>query len=421
MPSNTENPLNNFTIQNPPTDSSVNVDEMKKMLLADPDLAETLAESVGIPPELLSLYRRHPRSVGEATDHILSRIPGVSPNMVRAYKRARETNPFFIWIYKTLYYTAIVALVVLINCNILFIIQNATKRDIIDKWFPSDIKTLPYGTDDNYPHHDPEKNNNLPALSRFGNWITRNAIAPGSDPLPVGGKLPEGGELGFPYNKYHHADDQIKGSSMHGLANFFIIAMAETSTKANEFNKQIFSALNIEKDHPDGVKYANTFLFCFGILLLLLVPLNLVYTTCSLFVNQFSELFQIKNGSVIFLLLLFLLVGAIVWVGIYSIYNTVIFAFKLMFYPLLKGHRADLIEIFNTHKKLVKHIVGLAAIIALWQSPFNQEYKLFVKLVPTLLHAYIVIIGLVEFFNGPKAVVPGVVAVPVAVTNHLIT
>ena len=163
-----------------------NLNAEQKALIVKPEFNDTLMGSVGISSDVANVFKepgflnsdKVNRLVQNKSDSIVSSIPGVTPNMMVSLKKIRETNPFFIWIYKSIYYILILFIIILINCNILFIIQNSTK-DIIDKWFPSDGKEYPYknesnidpGDDEGKPDCDSEDKKDCPAFARLGKFV----------------------------------------------------------------------------------------------------------------------------------------------------------------------------------------------------------------------------------------------------------
>ena len=312
---------------------------------------------------------------------------GVTPNMVASLKIASETNPFLIWIYTTLYYIVIICIVVLINCNIFFLIRHASDEKLMNLWFPTKCNEYPFGTGSNptcplQPESvaesvaalAPKLDNKKEKRYWFSNLIYKDTINPD-----------------FPYDRYHKAG--FSGVSTHKeITNWFVLALSDTNIYKNEFNRTCLKRLESVADNT----FFEYLIFCFGIILLLLIPINLVITGGKLLFNQITGFFDLSLFSML-LTIIFLPLSTLAWIGLYTMYSQIILAIKLMFYPLLMGQWTELYEIFNTHKNLMVNIIGLAAIIALWQTPFNPDYSFIVKLVPTLLHIFFIIVKAVEY------------------------
>ena len=320
---------------------------------------------------------------------------GVTPNMVASLKIASETNPFLIWIYTTLYYIVIICIVVLINCNIFFLIRHASDEKLMNLWFPTKCNEYPFGTGSNptCPLQPESVAESVAALAPkldtvfindnkkekrywFSNLIYKDTINPD-----------------FPYDRYHKAG--FSGVSTHKeITNWFVLALSDTNIYKNEFNRTCLKRLESVADNT----FFEYLIFCFGIILLLLIPINLVITGGKLLFNQITGFFDLSLFSML-LTIIFLPLSTLAWIGLYTMYSQIILAIKLMFYPLLMGQWTELYEIFNTHKNLMVNIIGLAAIIALWQTPFNPDYSFIVKLVPTLLHIFFIIVKAVEYHS----------------------
>ena len=385
--------------------------------------------------------------------------PEKNPDNTDSLKQSYKTNPFLMWIYKIIYYILIVCIIILINCNILFILKNAS-TPLMDTWFPEKCAEYPFGTPEQPtcpPVKKSEQSKSTLPESAPGSALGPTGLVPGQPatvpivlpgptagpvsagqptvPAPTGqptgpvlvpptvkkggNKRQKGGtnddkryflsnylykekNIGFPYDRFHkkNDDDDDDHSTLKDITNWLIYSMSETSIATNKFNHNVLKKFDTTSpEHRDGNEIVNRIIFCFGILLLLLVPINLFHTGFRLLWDQIRGLASIGFIS-ISLIIVLLPVSVIAWNYFYTIYKQIILTLKLMFYPLLMGEWKELLVIFNKYKKMIVHIVGMVAIIALWQTPFNPDYALIVKLVPTLLHIYFIIIKLYEYYKN---------------------
>lgn len=327
---------------------------------------------------------------------------GISPNIMPSLKKTSITYPFIIWIYTTLYYIIIVCIVILINCNIYFLISYASDEKLMNLWFPTKCDDYPFGTNDN-PTCPPInmreqllKENNIPSNIPSEQSIPSDQ----SDPSDISNKwskfiYKDKQNSDFPYNRFHKGDDL---SINKEITNWYVLALSDTSIFVNRFNRSCLKKIHtVADDYP----YFKNFVFCFGILLLLLVPINLVITGFKLLVNLVSGFFDLSWSSMIITFFIFLQVTP-AWIIAYNIYKQFILTIKLMFYPLLMGQQTELSKIFDQYKKIIANIIGIVSIIALWQAPFDPAYSFIVKLVPTLFYSFLIIFNIFEYYMKQK-------------------
>ena len=154
--------------------------------------------------------------------------------------------------------------------------------------------------------------------------------------------------------------------------------MAETSVNVNENILNVFDSLK-------GIDSRILFVISF-IIIFCLLPLNGINTMLRLVMNQLNGIFNTAFTRSKLIILCFFPLNSIMWDIYYTVYKQILFACKLMFYPLLMGEWDGLKEIFDTYKFIIMYLIWGSAIYALWNTDFSPEYAYTVKLVPTIFY-----------------------------------